>query len=281
MTELNGLKCSPDIGPHARAAEYAVSNAIAKRSNMKICTAQGNNMSHWGAMREKLPTDENRDRDSNTDDAILLTTKKVREKRNVELGPPQAAEESAILLTEDIQLRVKATVNGVVALNTIMLKKYLFQLRDKQMAEDPVFAAKVAKEKGEQEKKIMQDGKRGVKEAILERETPLEVSGDWQEPHPPRRDPYAAQRKRVVQRLVPPTSHEAMQAMMASKQGGLCAAGGAAGGAADDADAGGAGNGTVNAGGTGRGAGKSAGRGGFQQHSGGARPGTRRSCAQG
>ncbi|TGZ79889.1 hypothetical protein EX30DRAFT_364913 [Ascodesmis nigricans] len=145
---------------NARAAEYAISNAIAKHSNMKICTAQGNNVSRWTAMREKLPTDENRDSDSNTDDDILVTTKKVREKRNIELGPPQAAEESAILLTENIQLRVEATVNGVVALNTNMLMKYLLQWRNKQMSKDPAFAAKVAKEKEEQEKKIMQDGKR-------------------------------------------------------------------------------------------------------------------------
>ncbi|KAI5777653.1 hypothetical protein EDC01DRAFT_635571 [Geopyxis carbonaria] len=126
ITELHGLgNNSGPVGDSAKSAMIAINKAITEKKDVKIITAKGNDLTKVGFFREKLERDEEDIR--NIDDVIIRTTKLQAELRSQTL-PPAGNAESAILLTEDTNMRVKANARGVPAISTTVLKRHLVKM---------------------------------------------------------------------------------------------------------------------------------------------------------
>lgn len=131
ITELHGLaKDAGSVGDSARSALIAINKVISERKDLKIITAKNSDLTKIGFFREKLDRGVDDD-EMNIDDIIIRTAKNVAESRRKmtvdknKVAPHGA--EPAVLLTEDVAMRVKANASGVPAISTTVLKKYLLQ----------------------------------------------------------------------------------------------------------------------------------------------------------
>ena len=127
--ELHGLaKDAGSAGDSARSALIAITKAINKRTDLKIVTAMGSDLTKIGFFREKLNSsiDEG---EMSVDNIIMGTTKNVADSRHktavdTNKAAPQGAE-PAVLLTEDVNMHTKAFANNVPAISTSVFKSYL------------------------------------------------------------------------------------------------------------------------------------------------------------
>jgi hypothetical protein len=130
ITELHGLgKNAGSLGDSAKSAMIAINKAIADRKDVKIITARGNDLTKVGFFKEKLEKDDDETR--NIDDVIIRTTEEqaqLRRQAFTQRGITGYDAETAILLTEDTNMRVKANARRVPAISTTILKRFLVQL---------------------------------------------------------------------------------------------------------------------------------------------------------
>jgi predicted ribonuclease YlaK len=131
ITELHGLgNNAGSLGDSAKSAMIAINKIIAERKDVKIITAKGSDVTKAGFFREKLEKDDD-DETRNIDDVIIRTTREQAQSRRqafAERGVIGYNAETAILLTEDTNMRVKANARGVPAISTTILKRFLVQL---------------------------------------------------------------------------------------------------------------------------------------------------------
>lgn len=110
----------------------AINKVISERKDLKIITAKNSDLTKIGFFREKFDIGVDDD-GMNIDDVIIRTTRNVADSRresnadNKNKAALQGAE-PAVLLTEDVNMRVKANASGVPAISTTVLKRYLLQL---------------------------------------------------------------------------------------------------------------------------------------------------------
>ena len=109
----------------------AINKVISERKDLKIITAKNSDLTKLGFFREKL--DRGVDDDGmNIDDVIIRTTRNVADSRRKSTTDNNKAAlqgaEPAVMLTEDVNMRVKANASGVPAISTTVLKRYLLQL---------------------------------------------------------------------------------------------------------------------------------------------------------
>ena len=129
ITELSGLGNNASIGNPTKSALIAISKAIADNANVRIVTATGNDVTKAGFFREKVKREENEI--DKTYDAIQTTRHQAESRRQAfaTKGVIGYGAQPAIFLTEDTNMRVKANLQGVPAISTTLLKKFLVRLR--------------------------------------------------------------------------------------------------------------------------------------------------------
>lgn len=110
------------VGDEAKAAIIAINDAVSEKRDIKVVTAKGNNVTNIGFYKEQL---ERHGEDlRNIDDIIIQTTKQQGVVRRQMLGNAGEAE-PAVLITEDVNMRVKANARGVTAIAASMVKRSL------------------------------------------------------------------------------------------------------------------------------------------------------------
>lgn len=124
ITELLGLtNNSGTVGDAAKAAIIAINEAVSEKRDIKVVTAKGNNVTNIGFYKEQLER-HGEDELRNIDDIIIQTTKQQGVVRRQLLGNAGEAE-PAVLITEDVNMRVKANARGVTAIAASVVKRSL------------------------------------------------------------------------------------------------------------------------------------------------------------
>lgn len=111
------------VGDAAKAAIIAINDAVSEKRDVKVVTAKGNNVTNIGFYKEQLER-HGEDELRNIDDIIIQTTKQQGVVRRQMLGNAGEAE-PAVLITEDVNMRVKANARGVTALAASVVKRSL------------------------------------------------------------------------------------------------------------------------------------------------------------
>lgn len=112
-----------NVGDAAKAAIIAINDAVSEKRDVKVVTAKGNNVTNIGFYKEQLER-HGEDELRNIDDIIIQTTKQQGVVRRQMLGNAGEAE-PAVLITEDVNMRVKANARGVTALAASVVKRSL------------------------------------------------------------------------------------------------------------------------------------------------------------
>lgn len=111
------------VGDAAKAAIIAINDAVSEKRDVKVVTAKGNNVTNIGFYKEQLER-HGEDELRNIDDIIIQTTKQQGVVRRQILGNAGEAE-PAVLITEDVNMRVKANARGVTAIAASVVKRSL------------------------------------------------------------------------------------------------------------------------------------------------------------
>lgn len=96
---------------------------MSEKRDVKVVTAKGNNVTNIGFYKEQLER-HGEDELRNIDDIIIQTTKQQGAVRRQMLGNAGEAE-PAVLITEDVNMRVKANARGVTAIAASVVKRSL------------------------------------------------------------------------------------------------------------------------------------------------------------
>lgn len=96
---------------------------MSEKRDVKVVTAKGNNVTNIGFYKEQLER-HGEDELRNIDDIIIQTTKQQGTVRRQMLGNAGEAE-PAVLITEDVNMRVKANARGVTAIAASVVKRSL------------------------------------------------------------------------------------------------------------------------------------------------------------
>lgn len=96
---------------------------MSEKRDVKVVTAKGNNVTNIGFYKEQLER-HGEDELRNIDDIIIQTTKQQGAVRRQILGNAGEAE-PAVLITEDVNMRVKANARGVTAIAASVVKRSL------------------------------------------------------------------------------------------------------------------------------------------------------------
>lgn len=124
ITELLGLTNNTgSVGDAAKAAIIAINDAVSEKRDVKVVTAKGNNVTNIGFYKEQLER-HGEDELRNIDDIIIQTTKQQGVVRRQIMGNAGEAE-PAVLITEDVNMRVKANARGVTAIAASVVKRSL------------------------------------------------------------------------------------------------------------------------------------------------------------
>lgn len=129
MTELMGLnndRGAVGVGHSAREAIATIQEAIAAKVDLKIITAKGNNITHIGFYKERL--DEYKEDEKVMDDVIIDICQQQGKQRAEMMqanGEELGLAQPSVLVTDDMNMRVKATVNKVAAISSSALKGIL------------------------------------------------------------------------------------------------------------------------------------------------------------
>lgn len=124
ITELLGLTNNAgNVGDAAKAAIIAINDAVSEKRDIKVVTAKGNNVTNIGFYKEQLER-HGEEELRNIDDIIIQTTKQQGAVRRQALGSAGEAE-PAVLITEDVNMRVKANARGVTALAASVVRRSL------------------------------------------------------------------------------------------------------------------------------------------------------------
>lgn len=129
LTELNGLFSSPTVSSAAREAVTAIQASITAKKDLRIITAKGNNvtnMTNVGFYKEKL--EEHPEGTESIDDVIIAITEaqgKLRAEMMRANGNDPGLAQPAVLVTDDRNMRVKATAKQVPAISGPALKAVL------------------------------------------------------------------------------------------------------------------------------------------------------------
>ncbi|RPB22750.1 hypothetical protein L211DRAFT_869220 [Terfezia boudieri ATCC MYA-4762] len=129
MTELMGLNSSPTVGSAASNAISAIQASIVAKKDLRIITAKGSNVTNMGMgfYREKLE-DHYEGADMSIDDVIIAITE-AQGKLRVEMmranGNDAGTAQPAVLVTDDRNMRVKATAKQIPALSGSAVKAIL------------------------------------------------------------------------------------------------------------------------------------------------------------
>lgn len=124
ITELLGLTNNTgSVGDAAKAAIIAINDAVSEKRDVKVVTAKGNNVTNIGFYKEQLER-HGEDELRNIDDIIIQTTKQQGVVRRQILGNAGEAE-PAVLITEDVNMRVKANARGVTAIAASVVRRSL------------------------------------------------------------------------------------------------------------------------------------------------------------
>ena len=131
MTELNGLNNSPTVGTAASNAITAIHTSINAKMDLRIITAKGSNVTNMGTnmgfYKEKLE-EYSEGADMSIDDVIIAITEaqgKLRAEMMRANGHDAGTAQPAVLVTDDRNMRVKATVKQVPALSGSAVKAIL------------------------------------------------------------------------------------------------------------------------------------------------------------
>lgn len=129
MAELHNLRKDTGlVGDAAKSALIAIYRSIADRRDIRIITAKGTDVTtNWNLEHEPTDKDIARNITRNIKNVIIKVTKQQSiDRAGNTLHNTNA--EYAILLTEDIIMRLKAYARGVPSISTTLLKAYLVAL---------------------------------------------------------------------------------------------------------------------------------------------------------
>ncbi|KAF8418948.1 hypothetical protein EV426DRAFT_299395 [Tirmania nivea] len=131
MTELMGLNSSPTVGAAASNAIAAIQTSITAKKDLRIITAKGSNLTNMstnmGFYKEKLE-EHSEGADTSIDDVIIAITEaqgKLRAEMMRANGSDTGTAQPAVLVTDDRNMRVKATAKQVPALSGSAVKAIL------------------------------------------------------------------------------------------------------------------------------------------------------------
>ena len=131
MTELVGLNSSPTVGSAASNAIATIQASIIAKKDLRIITAKGSNVTNMGTnmgfYKEKLE-EYYEGADMSIDDVIIAITEaqgKLRAEMMRANGNDAGTAQPAVLVTDDRNMRVKATAKQVPALSGSALKAIL------------------------------------------------------------------------------------------------------------------------------------------------------------
>ncbi|KAF8467428.1 hypothetical protein BDZ91DRAFT_793776 [Kalaharituber pfeilii] len=126
MTELMGLQSSKSVAESAKQAVAAIQQAILSKKDIRVVTAKGSNVTNSCFYKEKL--EEYKEEDMTIDDVIISITDQ-QGKHQAEMmraiGSDPGNAQAAVLVTDDRNMRVKATAQHVPAIAGSALKAIL------------------------------------------------------------------------------------------------------------------------------------------------------------
>ncbi|CCX15608.1 Similar to Uncharacterized protein YKR096W; acc. no. P36168 [Pyronema omphalodes CBS 100304] len=128
ITELNGLgNNTGSVGDSAKSARITINRMITEGKDIRIFTSRNTDVTKAPGYKEKLSQADDFDI-QNLDDVIIQTAKAQANSRRqmlTEQGKRLDGAEPIILLTEDANMRLKASGLGIPAISTTTLKHHL------------------------------------------------------------------------------------------------------------------------------------------------------------